>query len=818
MSPYLPDFASLPIDDVLEALSHHLDQHSRLVLAAPPGAGKTTRVPLELLKSAWLETGKLILVEPRRIAARRAAERMAGNLGEKIGQTIGLRSRLDTRVSKATRIEVVTDGVFSNQIIREPDLPGIAGVIFDEFHERGLEADLGLTLALETQEALRDDLRLIVMSATLDTASLCTFMQCDLIESEGRAFPVETIYQGRTRDPIEDQMAKAIKTALASQSGSVLAFLPGAGEIRRTAERLDDLGKDIEICPLFGALSPKEQDAAIAPAPPGRRKIVLATDIAESSLTIEGVRIVVDAGLARVPVFRPGMMSGGLETRRASIANVDQRRGRAGRTEPGVCYRLWNEEENRGLPKSPEPEILATDLSALTLRLAAWGEADPLRLSWLTPPPKGQIEGAKTELKRLDFVDDQGRLSEEGRKASALPMSPRLAKLITAARNDDERTLGAYIAALLSEPGLLRGENDLTRALSTFRSDKSPRAEALKKQADKWAGRQNRLNIDMAGPYLARVWPDRIVRLRPNAPLRYQASNGGGYRLMEGSPFAGQTWLVVADAGGHTASDPIIRLAAEISEQLVKTIIPISRKTITDFDPGDLSFRSREVQMIGEIALSERPLQKPDRKAIGESVLAYIAANGFENLEARLAVQAFICRYELARHHASAADWSELTETGLASSADDWLGPDLQSKGVDALKPEAIQRSLLASLDWSVKSELDRLAPLSHALPSGRKVAIEYEGEQAPLISARVQDFYGLKSHPSILAGQKPLTISLLSPAQRPVAITRDLPGFWAGGYGDMRKDMKGRYPKHDWPEDPANAAPRRPGEKRNRS
>lgn len=814
----MPDFASLPIDDVLGDITLHLEAETRLVLAAPPGAGKTTRVPLELLNASWLGNGKIILIEPRRIAARRAAERMAESLGEKLGGTVGLRSRLDTRVSSATRIEVVTDGVFSNQVIREPDLPGIACVIFDEFHERGLEADLGLTLTLETQDALRDDLRLIVMSATLDTSSVCKFMNCGLVESEGRAFPVDTRYLGKSLDRIEDQMARAIEKALRAEDGSILAFLPGAGEIRRTAERLNHLPSDVEICPLYGALSPKEQDTAISPAPPGKRKVVLATDIAESSLTIEGVRVVVDAGLARVPVFRPGMLSGGLETRRASIANVDQRRGRAGRTEPGVCYRLWNEEENRGLPRAPEPEILATDLSALTLRLAAWGESDPLRLNWLTQPPKGQVEGAKSDLLRLGFLDAQGRLTDEGRSAANLPMTPRLSKLVTGAADDEEKYLGAMIAALLSEPGLIRSENDLSKALRTFRSDKSARAETMKKQAYKWSGGIKSAPSRPIGEYLARVWPDRVAKVRSNDPYRYQSTNGAGFRLDERSGFTGQTWLIVADAGGHTASDPIIRLATEISEESVKKILPISRKHLTDFDPKDLTFRAREVQAIGEIILSERPLQKPSARDVAGAVLNHISEKGFADLAVSEEITAFVQRYELVRTKAGMTDWPEMSERSLAETVQDWLSHDLEAKGVKALDPEGLERSLQNALDWSVKSELDRLAPHSVQLPSERRVRIQYTGDQAPMISARVQDFYGLKQHPSILAGRVPLTVSLLSPAQRPVAITKNLPDFWTGGYGDMRKDMRGRYPKHDWPDDPANATPRRPGDRLRKS
>lgn len=811
----MPDSASLPIDDVLGEISDHLSDNNRLVLAAPPGAGKTTRVPLHLLESGWLGEGRIILIEPRRIAARRAAERMAGTLGEKVGETVGLRSRLDTRVSARTRIEVVTDGVFSNQIIRDPDLPGVSAVLFDEFHERGLEADLGLTLALESQEALRDDLRLVIMSATLNTDEICGFLKCGLVESSGRAHPVTTHYIGRTQDRLEDQMARAIRRALTENDGSVLAFLPGAAEIRRTAERLTDLPSGVMVCPLYGALSPQEQDAAISAAPKGQRKVVLSTDIAESSLTIEGVRIVVDAGLARVPYFKPGMASSRLETRRASLANVDQRRGRAGRTEPGVCYRLWHEEENRGLPRAPEPEILATDLSALVLRLAMWGESDPTRLAWLTPPSRGQVEGAKTELRRIGYLDRDDKLTEEGRTGAGLPLSPRLARLVTSGKTPADKALGAELAALLSEPALIRRQDDLQSALGTFRSDKSVRAQTLKKQANKWSGGNKAGDIHRTGEHMARAWPDRIANVRGNDPYRYQGTDGQGYRLPEGSSHLGQSWLIIGDTGGSSRSDQIIRLATVISEALARELVPPERKTFAEFDPARMSIRARERQMIGEIILNERPLQKPGLVETAQAIRSYIATNGLSELDRDATLKAALARYAFAQKARYSADWPEANHETLASTVETWLMPLVETQGLNAITPARFGKAFLDTLDWSIASVLDQLAPVHWELPSGRSVAIDYVSDQAPMISARVQDFYGLTRHPAIADGQVPLTISLLSPAQRPVAVTKDLPGFWIGGYTDMRKDMKGRYPKHDWPEDPANASPRKPGDRR---
>ena len=806
---------SLPIDEILPEISAELSTQNRLVLAAPPGAGKTTRVPLHLLEEKWLGEGRIILIEPRRLAARRAAERMAATLGQPVGQIVGLRSRLDTRVSTSTRIEVVTDGVFSNQVIRDPDLPGVAAVIFDEFHERGLEADLGLTLALETQNVLRDDLRLIIMSATLDVETVCSFLKCRAVESQGRAFPVETRYLGRSQDRLEDQMAKAIRKAISDADGSVLAFLPGAAEIRRTAERLTTLGPNFDICPLYGALPPKEQDDAIAPAKPGRRKIVLSTDIAESSLTIEGVRIVVDAGLARVPVFNPGMVSGRLDTRRASLANVDQRRGRAGRTEPGICYRLWHEEENRGLAKAPTPEISSTDLSNLLLRLMDWGEADPLQLNWLTPPSAGGLEAARSELEALGLVTSDKKLTNEGRAAANLPLSPRLARLITSANSDAEKRLAAELAVLLSEKGRPGQTDDLAQALSGFRTRDLARNTGYKNLVSRLSGSVKAQASQLTGEWLARAWPDRLAMTREAGSSYFLSVGGSGFRLPDGSRHAGQTWLVVADASGSAGSDQTIRLACDIDSATVRKLFPTQTVTTAEFDPEAISIRARARQMIGSIQLSERPLQKPDNDVIAKAVIAHIESSGFEQLPGHAWLRRLLARYTLCRDHFEGLEWPEVSEASLIKSVEDWLSPQLEQSGLAALKPETFLNAVRTQFDWSALSRIDAEAPSHCSLPSGRRVEIDYLGEQAPMISARVQEFYSCQQHPSILSGRLPLTVSLLSPAQRPVAVTKDLPGFWKGGYLDMKKDMKGRYPKHDWPDDPATATPLQPGARR---
>ena len=798
---------NLPIDDVLDDISDILVTQNRLVISAPPGAGKTTKVPLHLLQSFWLGADKIIMLEPRRIAARRAAERMAEMLGERVGQTIGLRSRLDTRVSKATRIEVVTEGVFTNQIVRDPDLPAIGAVLFDEFHERSLDADLGLALALETQAALNENLRIIVMSATLEVEKIKSLLDASVVESKGRAFPVETIYIGRTKDRLEDQMAKAIRRGISSQTGSILAFLPGVAEIKRTVEGLADLPENVVIAPLYGALSPKDQDNAIKPAPDGKRKIVIATDIAESSLTIEGVRVVIDAGLARVPEYRAGGLGVSLKTVKTSIANVDQRQGRAGRTEPGICYRLWHEEENRGLPKAPPPEILNADLSAMILKLADWGSAVPFELKWLDPPSRGQVEQANASLIGLGFLSKDRTLTEHGRAAARLPMSPRLAALILAAETDGERAMAARLAAMLSEHGMGGKSSDLSSRFDRFLGDTSPRAKSLKTQSRNWAGTKANPDGDLAD-LLARAWPDQIGKNRDAGSGRYQLAGGGGAVLPSGDPMIGSDWLIVCETGGHTKSDPVIRLALPITEAIAKRHLIETNLDTAEYDTERKTVRALRQKMLGKIVLSETPLKTPDNVVVANAIKRAVSLNGFAVLPEMTTFDRYMRRVMFALNDPKEHG---LREAQLIETFSDWLEPLIVMSGERAAKGTQILDALKTKMGWELTQKVESLAPKNWMSPTGRTHPIDYESEQAPLVSIRVQDVYGQTVHPVIGERQTPLTLSLLSPAQRQVALTRDLPSFWTGGYGDMRKDMKGRYPKHDWPDDPANASPRKP-------
>lgn len=803
---------TLPIDTVLEEISDVLSNGNRLILAAPPGAGKTTKVPLHLLNADWLIGLKIIMLEPRRIAARRAAERMAQMLGEKVGETVGLRSRLDTRVGPDTRIEVVTEGVFSNLITREPDLPGIGAVLFDEFHERSLDADLGLALALETQTALNEDLRIIVMSATLDTEKLSRVLHAPLVQSEGRIWPVDTRYLGRTQDRIEDQTARAIRKALAAETGSILVFLPGAAEINRTAERLSDLPDQVMICPLYGALSPKEQDDAIKPPPGGRRKVVLSTDIAESSLTIEGVRVVIDTGFARVPVYTPGSLGASLRTIKASVANIDQRRGRAGRTEPGVCYRLWHEEENRGLPKSPQPEILNTDLSGMILRLAHWGGADPSGLIWLDPPARGQVTAALSALRVMGFMTQDNQLTGLGKRAVHLPLSPRLARLVLCSDDPAEQALGAGLAAMLSEQGLSGRSMDVTDRHSGFLRDTSPRARTLKAQARNWTRSKAAASGDIAS-LLAKAWPDQIARARPGDDKRFQLAGGGGARLPEGSTLEGAQWLIICETGGQTGGDPIIRLAARTDEKTARNVLPELSRDFAEFDEKTGRVRARRQKTFGDIVLTETPLARPENDVIADAIIRRLGEKGLVIFPGYETLEPFLHRASFARtRHTS--DWPDLTETALTEHAEVWLRPAVIAHGLSAISGEGLLNAVRNWLGWTVTHEIDRLAPVCWDGPNGRRIRIDYAGEHAPLIALKVQDLYGVKQHPAICEGAIALTLSLLSPAQRPVAITKDITGFWSGGYSDMKKDMKGRYPKHFWPDDPANASPPKPRER----
>lgn len=793
--------AALPIDAVLTDISDALRRNPRLVLAAPPGAGKTTRVPLHLLKTIMPAGQRVVMLQPRRIAARGAANRMAEMLGERLGDTIGLSTRLERRVSPKTRIEVITDGLFTRRILADPELSSIGAVIFDEVHERRLSSDLGLALALDAQSALRDDLLIIAMSATLDTARMSGLLNAETVESEGRAYPIDTTYLGRPRDRLADGVTKAVLTALREDKGSILTFLPGVADIRRVADLLStQVPSDVDVYPLFGALSPAEQDAAIRPASDGRRKVVLSTDIAESALTIEGVSAVVDAGLVRVPIEVPGARAARLETQRASRASVDQRRGRAGRTGPGRCYRLWDEAETRGLSAEIRPEILSTDLSTLLIALADWGEDNPANLTWLDPPPPGKLAAAKQSLQQFCILDASGALTPLGREVSQLPLPPHLAVLICNAETPGERALGADIAALLSERGLGGQSTDLDDRLRGFRSSHSVRAKALRDRAKQWGGGATASRH--VAHLIAKSWPDAIARRRKGEGSTYLMASGEAARLDPDDRLAKAEWIVVADSIG-SAKGVRISLATPIEEANVLKISPPELAETAKFDPKTGKFTARRVSKIGAIILNEQPLPKPSGEAARQALADALADHGFDILGAGELVHSFCRRLEFARSiNDKLPDW---TMTALASTALEWL-----LFGPETLLPKTgdVAAALETHLGWDLTQTLNELAPKHLRLPNGRNATFDWLDEKAPLVEARVQEVYGLIDHPTAGQGRTPVTLSLLSPAGRPVAITRDISSFWRGGYIDMAKDMRARYPKHDWPDDPATAKP----------
>jgi ATP-dependent helicase HrpB len=810
----------LPIDAVLDELERTLTANNAAVLVAPPGAGKTTRVPLALLDAPWLKNKKIIMLEPRRIAARASAERMARTLGERAGETVGYRVRFGSKISRTTRIEVVTEGIFSRQILDDPELSGVAAVLFDEFHERSLDADLGLALARDAQTGLREDLRILVMSATLDGARVGKLLgDAPVVASEGRAYPVETRYLGRKADaPIERQMADAIAVALRADPGSVLAFLPGAAEIRRTQNFLSERVHDasVEIVPLFGALDAAVQDRAIAPAPKGQRKVVLATSIAETSLTIEGVRIVVDSGLARIPRYEPDIGLTRLETVRASRAAVDQRRGRAGRTEPGVCYRLWDEPQTASLAAYTQPEILSADLSSLVLDLAQWGVRDPATLAFLDSPPAPALKEANSLLHELGALDVDGRITAEGQSLRALALPPRLARMIVDSHRLGAGEEAADIAAILTERGLGGDSVDLDARLDQFRRDRSPRASSARSLAQRWAqqvatteGRPGADASPSTGIMLALAFPDRVARNRGNGS--FVLANGRGAAVEQTSSLARAPYIAVAELTG-TAAQGRILLAAPIAQEDIEARFAdqIENTEEISFDRNAMALRARRKRTLHAITLSEAPMALSPSAETARIFAAGLVAAGLDKLPWSKALKQWRDRVMFLRK-AEGDSWPDLSDAALAADAENWLVPALYDKtSLKELSPGDLSDALMTLLPWELRARMEGEAPTHFEAPTGTMLAIDYEAEQGPTIAVRLQELFGLNTHPSIAKGAVPLVLELLSPAQRPVQVTRDLPGFWRGSYAGVRSDLRGRYPRHPWPEDPATALPTR--------
>jgi ATP-dependent helicase HrpB len=808
----------LPIDPILPRLCAELAENSRAVLVAPPGAGKTTRVPLALLDQDFAAGGRIMVLEPRRLAARAAAARMAAILGEEVGQTVGLRVRMEAKVSLATRVEVVTEGVFTRMILDDPALEGVSAVLFDEFHERSLDADLGLALALDAQAGLREDLRLLVMSATLDGARVASLLgDAPLIESQGRAYPVDTRYVGREPGArIEDEVARIVLEALGAERGSILVFLPGQGEIMRTAALLEARVSDpcVDIAPLYGAMDRAAQDRAVAPAPPGRRKVALATSIAETSLTIEGVRIVIDSGLSRVPRYEPDIGLTRLETQRVSRAGADQRRGRAGRTEPGVCYRLWEAGADGAMAPYAKPEILAADLSGFMLDLAAWGVSDPNRLAFLDPPPAPALSEARALLGAIGAIDAEGRITQTGKAIAKLPLPPRLARMVVAAAGRGEANLAARIAVMLTERGLGGDGGDLADRLERFARDRSTRAEEARRLAKRFAQRARESarappaqEAGEAGPLLAFAFPDRIAKARGRRG-EFVMANGRAGAVEPHDSLAGAPYLAIGEIVGRAAAARIL-VAAPLSLEDIEAIAGASIETIEeiDFDPRSASLRARRRRKLGALVLAEQNLSAPANEASAAALAAGLIGLGVARLPWSKSLKQWRDRVMFLRR-AGEAEWPDLSDAALTADAD-WLAPFLMGKtSLTELSEGDFAEALHAQLPYALARRLDSEAPTHFIAPTGSAIPVDYEAEGGPAIALRVQELFGLATHPALAGGRAPLTLHLLSPAHRPIQITRDLPGFWRGSWTAVKAEMRGRYPRHSWPDDPAGAAP----------
>jgi ATP-dependent helicase HrpB len=788
----------LPIHAVLPQIRAALGETGAGVLIAPPGAGKTTAVAPALLADAWCG-GQIIMTSPRRVAARSAAERMAEMLGEKPGETVGYMTRLDSKVSARTRILVVTEAILVNRLVEDPELPGVSALLFDEAHERALDSDLGLALALETRAVLRDDLRVLVMSATIDGARFARLLDDDaqVIESEGRSFPLTIKWLGGDASQgIEDRMAAAVMTAWREETGDILAFLPGVREIERVRERLAARLPDTPIYPLHGQIEPAVQRAAIRRDPDGRRRIVLATAIAETSLTLDGVSVVVDSGLARLAEFDRAAGTTHLVTRRASQASAAQRAGRAARQGPGVAYRLWEEAAHAGLPPFAPPEIMQADLAPLLLRLAKWGTASPAGLPWLDPPPEASVAAARRALAALGALTE-GRITPLGQAIAALPMAPDQAAAVLHGAAAGVGEDAARLVMLLQERGLGGQGEDLMQRLARWRSDRSPRSVAASSIAQGWAGQAVKLRRVIgespatdAAEALALTRPDFVARRRDASGEHWISAGGRGYVLDPASPLARAEWIVIGDAQGQ-AKGARITAGAEIAAERIAALFAeqLAERITTRWNEEKDRVEARRERRLGSIVLANVPEPAPDPALLVD----ILVEKALEKLEDVLPA-GFLARARFAGVEA-------LSPENLRNNAADWLAPLLAGRRDLDLPPHRFAEGALGLLDWNTRQSLDRAAPTHFTSPAETRHAIDYAGDDAPSVEVRVQALFGLDTQPMI--GATPLLLKLTSPGGRPVQSTRDLPGFWRGSWRDVVKDMKGRYPKHRWPDQP---------------
>jgi ATP-dependent helicase HrpB len=837
-TPHRPPLPALPIGPALGPLADALAARSRVLLHAPPGAGKSTVVPIALLDAAWLGRGKILMLEPRRIAARAVANRIAQLLGDEVGGTVGFRTRLETRVGRSTRIEVVTEGILTRMLQSDASLEGIGCVIFDEFHERSLNADLGLALAIESQENLREDLRLLVMSATLDLEPLSALLRdAPLIAAEGRAHQIATHYVARRSEmPLELQTAQLLRSALGRDQGDILCFLPGAAEIRRVHRALEESGLDpsARVLPLYGDLPPAEQDAALRPGLAGGRKIVLATSIAETSLTIEGIRVVVDTGLRRYSEFDPATGMSRLVTGKVSQAAADQRRGRAGRLSDGVCYRLWSEGSQASLAAHTPPEILNADLAPLAIELSLWGAADAARLRWLDPPPAAPLAQARDLLRSLDAIDGAHHITAHGRQMAGIGAHPRLAHLLIKGRELGVPRLACDLAAILSERDLLRAapgarDVDLRLRVSVLRGETRslPAGLNVDTRALREAGRVSAswrralggtdttspAADDATGLLAAYAYPDRIGRARDSSG-RYLLANGRGARFGEPQALAKSEFIVAAELDGADREARIF-LAAPIERADLERHFSehIEVREEIAWDPRDQAVLARRERRLQSLILDSEQIRSPDREAMGRAALEGLRSLGVGILPWSRELRQWQARLALMRTYSvpSAEPWPDLSDGTLLATLETWAPPWMDG----LIRREHFARldlgnALHSRLTYEQKAILDREAPTHFVVPSGSRIPIDYLDGEVPTLSVRLQEVFGLRNTPAVAAGRLPLLLKLLSPAGRPVQITRDLVSFWDRGYHEVRKDLKGRYPKHFWPEDPHTAQPTR--------
>ncbi|OGV48103.1 MAG: ATP-dependent helicase HrpB [Lentisphaerae bacterium GWF2_52_8] len=827
---------SLPVEKILPELRLALRQGSGAVLQAAPGAGKTTRVPLALLGEEWLAGKRILMLEPRRLATKAAARMMSRLLGEQPGGTVGYRVRMESVVSRRTRIEIVTEGILTRMIQDDPSLEGVGLIIFDEFHERSIHADLGLALSLDSRQILREDLKILVMSATLDANPLVQLLgDAPLIKAEGRSFPVETRhFQAAAPGQIPRAMSAAILRALREESGSILAFLPGTGAIRQTETLLSEngLGEGVIIAPLYGDLPGAEQDRALLPPPEGARKVVLATSIAESSLTIEGVRVVIDSGLTRIPSFDPASGLSRLETVRISQASAEQRKGRAGRLEPGICWRLWDEHMHRGLPAFRRPEILDADLASLALELAQWGASEPSALRWLDPPPDAAFRQARKLLLGLEAVDAKGKISAHGRKMLVMGLHPRLGHMLAKGTESGHGQLASEIAALLSDRDIFRGGtanscSDLRLRIEAMRGQRTvgfncdsgalQQAKKLSSELYSRCGKPSRANCgekdtNAAGLLLSFAYPDRVAQRRGGMERRYLLANGRGGFLQEGDPLTRDGLIVAAslDAGEREAR---IFLAAPITEEelLKHHSAQIEKVESVEWDRREKAVSARREILFGKLVLGGGMVSDANPEKVRECLLSGLREEGLNVLPWDDELRSWLGRVNFLHRVDRSAEWPDLSESWLLEHLEEWLGPYLKGiSRISHLHKIELKSILKNLLPHGMARRLDDLAPSTISVPTGSRIRLDYTSGDTPLLSVRLQEMFGLKDTPRLAGGKIPVMIDLLSPAQRPVQRTQDLASFWANTYERVRKDLRGRYPRHSWPEDPLNAPPTR--------